>query len=251
MRVSEPEGPHKTPIEVFERYRQTHNRGEKAQPAEGAVPHPWITLTWAQTLDGSIAAEQGRPTAISGSETQRFTHQLRSTHDSILVGIGTVLSDDPRLNVRHAEGPDPIPVILDPTLQTPPDARCLRTPDALIAVGEDVPASCQAPFRDRGVTVVVVPQERPGILDFRALVDHLALRGITSIMVEGGGAVIGHVLTSGTFDAVVVTVAPMFVGGYQPLRGPFTEGIRLAKSEWIPVGNDVVLVGIRDREWAR
>ncbi len=81
-----------------------------------------VGLCYAQSLDGCLAEARGRPTALSGPESGRLTHRLRSLHDAILVGVGTVLADDPRLTVRGVRGPSPQPVILDSRLRTPPDA---------------------------------------------------------------------------------------------------------------------------------
>src|SRR5512143_3712545 len=94
--------------------------------AMGNTDRPRITLAYAQSLDGSIAARSGGPLALSGTESMHYTHQLRAAHDAILVGIGTVLGDDPRLNVRLTGGPSPRPIVLDSSLRSPLTARCLE-----------------------------------------------------------------------------------------------------------------------------
>ena len=95
-------------------------------PVPPKSQRPSVTLTYAQSLDGSITTQRGKPTAISGKESLLLTHQLRATHDAILVGIGTILADNPRLNVRLAVGPHPQPVILDSQLRFPLDAKLLQ-----------------------------------------------------------------------------------------------------------------------------
>ena len=100
-------------------------------PAAGAAFHqehgrPLVTLTYAQSLDGSIAARPGHPLTISCTESQTFTHSLRAAHDAILVGIGTVLADNPRLNVRLVAGQNPQPVVLDSRLRFPSYANLLK-----------------------------------------------------------------------------------------------------------------------------
>src|SRR5690606_10285843 len=90
---------------------------------------PFVTLSYAQSLDGSIAIRSGEPLVLSGPESLCFTHHLRSIHDGILVGIGTVLSDDPQLTVRHCEGESPQPIVLDSQLRIPSTARLCCLPD--------------------------------------------------------------------------------------------------------------------------
>ena len=99
-----------------------------------AERRPLVTLSYAQSLDGSIARERGKPLALSGPESMRLTHQLRAAHDAILVGIGTVLADDPQLTVRLVEGKSPIPVILDSRLAISPTARLFQNPKKPILV---------------------------------------------------------------------------------------------------------------------
>mmetsp|Transcript_34521 Transcript_34521/g.55844 ORF Transcript_34521/g.55844 Transcript_34521/m.55844 type:complete len:147 (+) Transcript_34521:57-497(+) len=80
---------------------------------------PFVTLTYAQSLDGSISAERGSPLLLSGKESMTMTHALRAAHDAILVGVGTLIADDPSLNVRHVNGTNPRPIILDSSLRMP------------------------------------------------------------------------------------------------------------------------------------
>src|SRR5512143_3069618 len=101
------------------------------------LDRPRVTLTYAQSLDGSIAARSGMPLPLSGTESMQYTHQLRAAHEAILVGIGTVLSDDPRLNVRLTAGASPRPIILDSELRCPIDARCLEASRRPIVVAND------------------------------------------------------------------------------------------------------------------
>src|SRR5512144_1074873 len=105
--------------------------------AMGNTDRPRITLAYAQSLDGSIAARSGVPLQLSGTESMQYTHQLRAAHDAILVGIGTVLSDDPRLNVRLTAGVSPRPILRDSELRCPIDARCLESARRPIVVTND------------------------------------------------------------------------------------------------------------------
>ena len=89
---------------------------------------PFVTLSYAQSLDGCIVAQPGQPLALSGAQSLILTHKLRAAHDAILVGIGTVLADNPRLDVRLAPGPDPQPVVVDSRLRFPLNANLLQQP---------------------------------------------------------------------------------------------------------------------------
>ncbi|WP_022834956.1 GTP cyclohydrolase II [Salisaeta longa] len=175
---------------------------------------PFVTLTYAQALDGSIAASTEEPLAISGAAALTMTHELRALHDAILVGIGTVLTDDPQLTVRRTEGPNPRPVILDTSLRTPLDAQLLQGdgPAPLIATDRSAdPARAEA-LEDAGATVLRLDCDAQGVcLD--ALLDALADEGLQSLMVEGGREIITSFLSQQHVNHLVLTIAPRFVGG--------------------------------------
>jgi len=176
---------------------------------------PFITLTYAQSLDGSIASEAGTPLPISGEQSLRFTHRLRALHDGILVGIGTVLSDDPRLNVRQGDGQHPVPIVLDSSLRFPFDARLLECggPDPLILTGPDANTNRRETLEDLGATVLELACDPDGGICIDALLETLGNRNIGSVMVEGGRQVLTTFLRRERAHRVIVTVAPIFVGG--------------------------------------
>ena len=95
--------------------------------ADETAATPFVTLAYAQGLDGSIAGEVGKPLRLSGSESMVMTHLLRAWHDGIMVGVSTVVADDPSLTVRLCAGDHPLPVVLDPTLRTPPGCKLLTS----------------------------------------------------------------------------------------------------------------------------
>jgi len=176
-------------------------------------PRPFVTLTYAQSLDGSIAAQPGTPLMLSSAASMRFTHQLRAEHDAILAGIETVLSDDPQLNVRLASGPDPRPIILDSTLRCPLNARCLdpmRHP--IVATTDRASIDREREFEANGVRVMRLP-ECEARVDLAALLDRLGEEGIRTLMVEGGARVITSFLLARLVDRLVVTITPTLVGG--------------------------------------
>lgn len=176
---------------------------------------PFITLTYAQSLDGSIASESGTPLPISGDEALRFTHRLRTLHDGILVGIGTVLSDDPRLNVRRTEGDHPVPIILDSSLRFPLDAQLLECsgPNPLIFTGPDSRSERRGELESRGASVIPLSCTPEGRVCLDSLLEVLGERGLSSVMVEGGTKILTNFLREQKVQRIILTVAPMFVGG--------------------------------------
>ena len=205
-------------------------------------PHPWVTISYAQSVDGCLAARRGQPTAISGPESSALVHRLRALHACILVGIGTVLSDNPRLTTRLAAGPSPRPVILDSNLQTPLNAALFEHPlPPLIACRmepEFIPAEL---LRTAGAEILPLPVGPDGRLSLPSLLDALAAQGIRSLMVEGGAAVLTAFLTAGLADALVVTVAPRLLGGQQAILAPPAR--QLSQPQLTPCGADLIYWG--------
>jgi 3,4-dihydroxy 2-butanone 4-phosphate synthase/GTP cyclohydrolase II len=175
---------------------------------------PLVTLSYAQSLDGSIAARRGEPLRLSGPQAMEMTHRLRSAHDAILVGIGTVLADDPRLNVRLVEGRDPQPVVLDSRLRTPLEARLLhgaRQPWIVTLPGTD--RQVQLQLEGHGARILQVPPGEDGRLSLPALLECLGQLGIHRLMVEGGASVIASFFEQRLVDCLVLTIASRIVGG--------------------------------------
>jgi 3,4-dihydroxy 2-butanone 4-phosphate synthase/GTP cyclohydrolase II len=183
---------------------------------------PLVTLSYAQSLDGSIAARPGVRTRLSGPESLLMTHRLRAAHDAILVGVGTLLADDPSLTVRLAEGKNPQPVVLDCHLRAPVEAKIFRSGGAPVIAYSQLNTQCEpaadvrrraAVLEQRGARLLPLPTEQPGRVSLPALLECLADLGVASLMVEGGSAVIGSFLQSGLVDYVVLTIAPLFLAG--------------------------------------
>lgn len=187
---------------------------------------PLVTLSYAQSLDGSISTRRGVSTSLSGPDSMKLTHQLRAAHDAILVGIGTVLADDPRLTVRLVEGNNPQPVVLDSNLRLPLNASLFQSDHhPWIATSQSAPRQTEAhqspqiktaDLQARGARLLHLPSDSQGRLSLTALLADLAGRGIASLMVEGGAHVITSFLQQNLVDQIVLTIAPVFLGG---LRG--------------------------------
>jgi 3,4-dihydroxy 2-butanone 4-phosphate synthase/GTP cyclohydrolase II len=211
---------------------------------------PFVTLTYAQSLDGSIAARSGRPLALSGPESMALTHRLRAVHDAILVGIGTVLADNPRLTVRLAPGRNPQPVIVDSRLRFPSYANLWRDGRSpWIATGETAAPERQEALEARGARVFRLPGTN-GWVDLAALLGHLAHLGVNRLMVEGGAQIITSFLALRLVDQVVVTIAPLLVGGlravenFRPSTGHRLP--RLVNLIYQQLGDDLMVRGEPD-----
>lgn len=215
---------------------------------------PFVVLKAAMSLDGKIATCTGESQWITGPQARWSGHRLRHWYDAILVGINTVLSDDPSLTARLPEekGKDPVRVIVDSMARTPVNARVItQLPDSytIIAATEKAPLERVAALKKAGARVLVVPGSGPRV-DLAALMGELARLEITSVLIEGGGEVNASALASGIVDKVVWFIAPKIIGGREapcPVGG---RGIsRLAEAGLIEnltvrrCGEDVCLEG--------
>jgi len=211
---------------------------------------PFVTLSYAQSLDGSIAARPGRPLALSGPQSMAFTHSLRALHDAILVGIGTVLADNPRLSVRLVAGRSPQPVIVDSRLRFPPYADLLRNGRApWIATSHEADPQRQETLEAAGARVLRLPGQN-GWVDLTALLNHLGQQGVNHLMVEGGAQIITSFLASRLVDQMVLTIAPLLVGGLRVVDflgpSPLRRFPRLRHLSYQQLGDDLVLRGQPD-----
>ncbi|HID06029.1 MAG TPA: bifunctional diaminohydroxyphosphoribosylaminopyrimidine deaminase/5-amino-6-(5-phosphoribosylamino)uracil reductase RibD, partial [Armatimonadetes bacterium] len=205
---------------------------------------PFVTLKYAQSLDGRIATSTGDSRWISSERARRFAHRLRAVHDAVLVGIGTVLADDPQLTVRMIKGRNPLRVIIDSHLRIPQEAKVLQgDAPTLIATASVAPKEKAQALRQMGIEVVEVGGER---VELSRLLKELASRGVLSLLVEGGQGVITSFLREGLADELVVIVAPLLIGrgveaigdlGVRTLREAKTlRGVKLRR-----IGQDWVL----------
>lgn len=259
-----------------------HIRELQASSAPSLLP--FVTLSYAQSLDGGLAAARGAPTALSCPATLRFTHLLRASHAALLVGIGTLLSDDPSLTVRHCAGSSPVAVVIDAALRTPPGCRAVcawrdggargeRAPIVLHAPAPGGGAGCveeegaawearRAALLGAGVRLVEVAVAAAGggsgartHLDLRAALAVLAAPpfSLASVMVEGGAGVLASFCEqqgSGgppLVAAVAVTLAPLLLPGSLHI-GPSGGGpgapLRLRFKHVALVGQDVVALAV-------
>jgi len=208
---------------------------------------PFVTLSYAQSLDGCLSFVCGKPLALSGPETLSLTHRLRSVHDAIIVGVGTVISDNPQLTVRRVPGRNPQPVVLDTHLRIPMDCRLLAD-GALkpwIATLDNADPSRKQALETAGAAVLCAPPSSDGRVDLPRLLQQLAQLGIRSVMVEGGVEVIRSVIDARLVDYLVTTVAPRFVGGElgARLQSKLLTGPHMKHFGHCKLGRDLVLWG--------
>lgn len=207
---------------------------------------PFVTLSYAQSVDGCIAARRGQSLRLSGEESRRLTHQLRACHDAILIGVNTALIDDPQLTVRLIEGPDPLPVVVDTKLRIDPAARLFanRRPPVIIA-GWSASERKAERLRSLGASVHRVIETDSRLVDLGAALRKLSTLGIRSVMIEGGARVITNVLRHGLADQLVLTIAPQFVRGLRAARrrrdGQADELSGLANVDCGVYGSDMVI----------
>ncbi|MGL5114627.1 MAG: bifunctional diaminohydroxyphosphoribosylaminopyrimidine deaminase/5-amino-6-(5-phosphoribosylamino)uracil reductase RibD [Beijerinckiaceae bacterium] len=178
---------------------------------------PMVTLKLARTADGFCAPLGGGRMQVSGDEAMREVHLIRTRHEAIMVGVGTVLSDNPQLTVRlpGLEHRSPIRVVLDSRLQTPPGSALVngvQTVPLWIIAAENAPAEAERALVRRGVEVMRVGRGADGALDLGAALRLLALRGITRVFSEGGPTVAEALVKAGFADEVIVSTADHALG---------------------------------------
>jgi diaminohydroxyphosphoribosylaminopyrimidine deaminase/5-amino-6-(5-phosphoribosylamino)uracil reductase len=196
-----------------------------------ATGRPYVHAKWAMTLDGKIATRTGDSKWISNEASRRHVHELRGRMDAIVVGIGTVLADDPLLTARPPGPRTPARIVLDSQGRTPVTCRLARTaretPTIIATAGAAAPG-----LRELGCELVCLPSSS-GRVALPALLDELGRRRLTNVLVEGGSAVLGAFLDARAIDEVHVAIAPRLAGGAQaltPLGGRGADKIAEALS---------------------
>ncbi len=177
---------------------------------------PFVTAKAALSLDGRLATATGVSQWITGAEARRHAHLLRAGADAVLVGVGTVLADDPRLNARHGGGAGPrLRVVLDSELRTPPGARLLRQRqgEALIVTTARAAAEREQALVAAGARVVRVAAGDDGRPSLPAVLEVVARQGANGVLVEGGGTLLTAAFDAGIIDKVAFFFAPVLIGG--------------------------------------
>lgn len=213
----------------------------ETDPVLKAGNKPTVILSYATSLDGSIALNRGEATAISNNISTEAVHHIRAFCDAILVGIGTVISDNPALSVRQVPGNNPIPIIIDSTLKTPLNSQLVReNNNTIIFCGKDPDKQKRDQLERRGVLIIETPHSKRG-LSLHSILELLYDRGIYSLMVEGGAEILRSFLYEGLWDKLAVDVAPVFLGGYNVVeRDTIASPLRFNSAQWISAGTDQI-----------
>jgi diaminohydroxyphosphoribosylaminopyrimidine deaminase/5-amino-6-(5-phosphoribosylamino)uracil reductase len=213
---------------------------------------PRVTLKAMLSLDGRMASESGESRGLGGEAEQRLCHRLRAEHDAVLIGVGTLLADDPLLTVRLARGQNPLRVVLDSTLRTPLRSRLIESsaeaPVAIATVSRDS-VRTQA-IEARGAHVWTFDPGVDGRVPLLPLLSRLAEEGRYALLVEGGAAAHTSFLRESLVDRVAIGIAPIILGGSRsPLlagdlgRARLADGIAVSDLRARRVGCDVWLEG--------
>ncbi len=220
---------------------------------------PFVVAKYAMSLDGKIATHTGDSKWVTGPAAREEVQRMRRECDAVLVGINTLLADDPQLTARTSDGSprerQPLRIALDSRCRTPTTARMLGEPgETLLITSEEANAEDVRSLERAGAEVWVAPLQSPGMVDVARVMSELGRRGIVNLLVEGGGATLGSLFDAGLVDKVNVFVAPMIIGGSKaasPVEGTGPDFMRQAwqieKSNLRQVGPDWFISGYPTR----
>ena len=224
-----------------------------------ATGRPYVTAKWAMTLDGKTATASGDSRWISGPRSRALVHEVRGRMDAIVVGIGTALADDPELTARPPGPRVPARVVLDGAGRLPTTSRLARTAreiPVLVALTERATPERREALADLGCEIVPFPGDGP--VPILPLLDELGRRGMTNLLVEGGGRLLGAFLDAGQVDAVDVFIAALVEGGhprFTPAQGEgrsrMADALRLERQQVSLIDGDLRLQGVFPPSWHR
>ena len=215
---------------------------------------PYVTLKIAMSLDGKTATRTGDARWITGEDARRRVHEMRNEVDAVLVGIGTVLVDDPELTTRleGLESRHPDRVVIDSHLRIPSRARVLAHRNrgrTILVAGPHAPPARMRELRELGAEVITIDGGERRV-DLRMVAERLFELGITSILIEGGSEIAASSLAAGIVDKLVLFIAPLLIGGREapPVIGgvgvgPLADAARLSDVRWSAVGDDLMVEG--------
>jgi len=212
---------------------------------------PFITLKFAQTIDGRIATASGQSRWISSGSSLRLAHRLRSSHDAVLIGVNTLIHDNPELTVRLIRGRNPLRIIVDSSLRIPMDAQILKNQSAahtIIATTGNASRKKVARLKSIGIETLVIEADTDHRVDLKKLFAELGKRNISSVLIEGGSGIITSVLEENLPDRVVIVIAPKILGkGIEAVGNlrinTIDEALRITYRKVLRKGADIILDG--------
>ncbi|VVB52707.1 2,5-diamino-6-ribosylamino-4(3H)-pyrimidinone 5'-phosphate reductase [uncultured archaeon] len=228
---------------------------KEAQPLNEAFIHymtkktPYVTLKMATTLDGKTATSTGESKWITGEKSRRNVHEMRARNDAIIVGVNTILKDNPTLTTHKISKKDPLKAILDSHLRTPPTAKILKEGKTIIFTTPQHNPNKRIHLESKGAKIIVT-NAKNGRTNIKDAVKTLGKLGITSILIEGGSEVAADALKEKVVHKVVFYVAPKIIGGRRSKPAVGGEGVaslskayRIREFSAEPCGEDIILSG--------
>ncbi len=210
---------------------------------------PLVVVKAAMSLDGQIATRTGDSKYITGREARKFVHELRAEYDAVMVGINTVLKDNPQLTVRLVKGRNPIKIVVDTKLKINANAKIIKNEGSklIIATSKKAPKTKVKRLLQKGVHVLVVDAKN-GKVDLKQLVKELGKRDICSILVEGGAELNAEAIKSGITDKVLFFISPQFIGKGLGALGDLginkvDKSIKLKDLDYRKIGRDILIEG--------
>ena len=216
---------------------------------------PFVTAKFAMSLDGKIATYSGDSKWVTGPLARELVQEIRRESDAVMVGINTLLADNPQLTARNPDGSpcpvQPLRVVLDSSCRTPVDARMLGEPgETLIATLNQAAPDKVVNLRSAGAEVFIGTADPAGMVDTGQVLAELGKRGVVSLLVEGGGITLGTLFDTGLVDKVYVFIAPVIIGGSlaaSPIEGRgaalMSEAWRVEHTEIRQIGPDWLISG--------
>ena len=207
---------------------------------------PLVIVSYAQSVDGSIATRNREQLQLSCQQSLVLTHRIRAACDAVVIGINTLLTDNPLLTVRLIDGESPQPIVLDSNLRIPPQARLLNRTDrsCWIACTDNNEGARMDAVQSRGAELIRCHRDSRNRVDLPHLLHQIGDRGIATVMVEGGSQVITSFIEARLVDQMIITIAPRLVGGLQVLDRHAVAGgsvLRLNPLTYQACGPDLVL----------
>ncbi|MBW2976183.1 bifunctional diaminohydroxyphosphoribosylaminopyrimidine deaminase/5-amino-6-(5-phosphoribosylamino)uracil reductase RibD [Candidatus Woesearchaeota archaeon] len=209
---------------------------------------PFVILKLAMSLDGKIATSTGDSKYITSRAARKYVHQLRNDFDAVMVGINTIIRDDPLLDSRLVRGKNPIKIIVDSKLKIPEKSKVLKDPGkVIIATTKNSTKKKMDKLQQKGVRIILLKPKK-GLVDLKELVKELGRSEIASVMIEGGAELSGNAIKEGIVDKLLMFTAPKLIGnGLDPIKNlgikKVDKAIKLKNTSTHKIGKDLLVEG--------